>query len=179
MGRDKALLTVDGRPMARRVADVLDAAGAVRVRALGGDLDGLRALGLSARADRWPGEGPLGALVQALDDAGADVDAVAVLACDLLAPDADALATVVATLAGSSADVVVPRVDDRPQWMHGVWRTRVARLLGDVFATGERSIHGAVGGLEIRFADGVDADALRDADVPDDLPPAAAGDHRP
>ena len=44
MGRDKALLPVDGVPMAVRVATAMIAAGAHPVVALGGDADGLREL---------------------------------------------------------------------------------------------------------------------------------------
>ena len=80
MGTDKALLVVDGRPLAVVAAEALRGAGATDVFAVGGDRAGLEAAGLRWVADRWPGEGPLGALVTALDASTADV--VAVLACD-------------------------------------------------------------------------------------------------
>ncbi len=179
MGRDKALLTVDGRPLARRVADALTEAGAASVVAIGGDVAGLRASGLRAEPDRWPDEGPLGALVQSLERAPDGTDAVAVLACDLVRPDADAVATMVALLGRGTDDVVVPRVGDRPQWLHAVWRPRVSRLLGDVFASGERSIHGAARGLGVRFTDRIDPAVLVDADTPQDLPAAPDPDVRP
>src|SRR5690606_32897540 len=46
MGTDKALLEVDGRPLARRLAEVLAAAGCDPVWCQGGDEPALRALGL-------------------------------------------------------------------------------------------------------------------------------------
>ncbi|HEU5454982.1 MAG TPA: NTP transferase domain-containing protein, partial [Nocardioides sp.] len=87
MGTDKALLEVDGIPLARRVANALRAAGADPVVAVGGDLEALGALGLHAEPDLHPGEGPLGAILTAL---AATTEAVVVgRACDLPAADAD------------------------------------------------------------------------------------------
>ncbi|WP_434127450.1 molybdenum cofactor guanylyltransferase, partial [Enterococcus faecium] len=45
MGTDKALIEVDGGPLARRVANALRAAGADPVIAVGGDLEALGDLG--------------------------------------------------------------------------------------------------------------------------------------
>src|SRR4051794_41896178 len=67
MGTDKALLAVDGIPMARRVATALAAAAAAPILAIGGDLPALAALGLDARPDPRQGEGPLGGLVSAFE----------------------------------------------------------------------------------------------------------------
>ena len=93
MGTDKALVEVDGRALALRVADALRAAGASRVVAVGGDLERLQALGLEAVPDLHPGEGPLGGILTAL--AATDQDVVVVLACDLPAADPSAITAVV------------------------------------------------------------------------------------
>lgn len=67
MGRDKALISLEGRALAVRVAEAVAAAGASGVVAVGGDLDGLRAAGLAAVPDRdGPGAGPLAGIVTAL-----------------------------------------------------------------------------------------------------------------
>lgn len=169
MGRDKALLAVDGVAMARRVADALTAAGAGRVRAVGGDADGLRSLGLDQVPDRWPGEGPLGGVITALDQPGS-APVAAVLACDLLHPDPRAIAALVAEQARRRCDVVVPVVDGRHQWLHAVWHRRVQPILADLFRAGERSVAGAA--LAVRMATVADLgrDAVADADRPEDLP---------
>jgi molybdopterin-guanine dinucleotide biosynthesis protein A len=60
MGRDKALLPLDGLPLAVRVAQALGEAGAAEVVAVGGDRDGLASWDLPAVPDRWPGEGRAG-----------------------------------------------------------------------------------------------------------------------
>lgn len=168
MGTDKALLEIDGRPMAARVADALRTAGAVGVTALGGDGGGLRSVGLDHVEDRWPGEGPLGAVVHALTAIGASPH-IAVLACDLLHPDPVAIRALLGHALATDADVTVPVVDGRPQWTHALWHRRVGRLLGDVFDSGERSLVGAVTGLRTEFVPGIDR-ACADADTPGDLP---------
>jgi len=168
MGRDKALIEVDGVAMAVRVAQALEAAGARAVVAIGGDAAALTALGLDHRGDRWPGAGPLGGLVTALDHGGAPV--AVVLSCDLLHPDPAAIATVVRERARLDCDVVVPVVEGRAQWLHAAWQRRVATILGDLFSAGERSMAGAALALRMTTTALVDDAAVHDADRPDDLP---------
>lgn len=169
MGTDKALVEIDGTAMARRVALALEQAGSGTVLAIGGDRPALTALGLPVVSDRWPGEGPLGGLVTALTTPGAH-DLVAVLSCDLVHPDPTEVTRLVAQLSASGRDAVIPRVDGRPQWLHGVWHRRVGGVLEAVFAAGERSMFGAVHGLEIDIVAVVDGRAYDDADRPSDLP---------
>ena len=177
MGADKATIEVCGLPMARRVADALHAAGARPVVAVGGDATALTAAGLRVEPDRHPGEGPLAAVAQALDGAGPSV--VAVLACDLLRPDAPTILQLVARRGASDADVAVPVVDGRPQWAHAVWHARVAGVLGDVYAAGERSLGAATAGLHTAFLDLDDPTTTADADRPEDLPAMAIRDGGP
>ena len=67
MGRDKALIALEGRALAVRVAEAVAAAGASGVVAVGGDLERLRAAGLAAVPDRdGPGAGPLAGILTAL-----------------------------------------------------------------------------------------------------------------
>jgi rhodanese-related sulfurtransferase/molybdopterin-guanine dinucleotide biosynthesis protein A len=171
MGADKATIEIDGLPMARRVADALRAAGAHPVVAVGGDGAALSAAGLVVEADRHPGEGPLAAVAQMLHGSGPPV--VAVLACDLLRPDPATILALVGRRAEADADVAVPVVEQRPQWAHGVWHTRVARVLGDVYACGERSLAAATVGLRTTFLELADPTVTADADRPRDLPAMA------
>lgn len=172
MGTDKAVLEIDGRLMAARVADALASAGASTVVALGGDRHRLGEAGLDHVEDLHPGEGPLGALVHALGVVGGE-DVVAVLACDLLQPDPALISRLVTARATADADVCVPLAAGRPQWALAVWHRRVGRLLGDVFASGERSLVGAASGLRVEFVEGVDPLVCADADTPTDLPDEA------
>src|SRR5690606_29522274 len=147
MGRDKALLVIGGRPLARRVAGSLRAAGAAAVVAIGGDEGGLRAAGLEVVPDDRPGEGPLGGLVTALRWAARrqpPAAAVVVLACDLVDPAPHAVRrTLDALAADPGGDVAVPVVGSRHQWAHAAWRLRAGKPLAVQFGRGERAMHAA------------------------------------
>ncbi len=170
MGSDKALLRIDGTPMARRVGDALEMSGASTVMAVGGDGPALTRAGLHVVADRWPGAGPLGGIVSALDATEAPV--VVVAACDLVSPSAVSLATLVSSLLDDErADVAVPLLDGHRQYDQlAIRRGRAHRVLRSAFKGGVRSIHGGLNGLEVLEVDGLVAASLQDADMPSDLP---------
>jgi molybdopterin-guanine dinucleotide biosynthesis protein A len=180
MGRDKALLVVDGRPMVRRVVDAAHAAGAETVLVVGGDGPALSAALSDSAAvlvpDEHPREGPLGGLLTAL--AHLDQKVVLVVSCDLVDPSSAAMAATVAALVGAvggdvaEADVAAPELDGRAQWMHAAWRSSAARAaLGERFAAGERSVRRAVvqSGLRVAKLPGVGPAGLVDVDTPADL----------
>jgi len=200
MGRDKALIAVEGQALAVRVAAVMSAAGADPVLAVGGDLAGLRAAGLDAVPDDAPGEGPLTGVLTALrrltspvtrsppadgplpalPTQGPEIGIVFVAACDLVAPDPAAVRATVAALAASdAADVVVPVATGRRQWLHAAWRPRVRPPLDSAFAAGERAMHAAVALAGLRVVELELAPAVvADADTPGDLPPVGDGGGR-
>ena len=73
----------DRRPSTRAPGrEALEQAGASRVAAIGGDTERLRSIGVDARPDRQPGQGPLGGIVTALEEL--DADLLVVAACDLV-----------------------------------------------------------------------------------------------
>jgi molybdopterin-guanine dinucleotide biosynthesis protein A len=167
MGRDKALLEVDGRPMAVRVAHALGIAGAAEVFCVGGDA-ALSAYGVRLLGDDHPGEGPLGGLLTALRHAAHEL--VVVLACDLLNPSSAAVGRLVEAAGDRHQHAaVVPVVAERPQWLHAAWR-RDACLppLTTAFDEGERSIHGAATLLDVQFMEDP-GPGFADADAPEDL----------
>jgi molybdenum cofactor guanylyltransferase len=167
MGTDKALLEVDGRALAVGVAEALEAAGATEVIAVGGDAEGLSALGLQTVPDLHPGEGPLGGILTAL--ATTDADVVLVLACDLPFADPPAIAAVVEAL--GDADVAAPFLDGRHELLHAAFHRRAEAPLAAAFAAGERAPSRAVAGLTVASVSGLDPSALVDADTPADLRP--------
>src|SRR5690606_15766602 len=118
MGRDKALIEVDGIALARRVADALRGGGCGRVVAIGGDGPALAALGLEPVPDGWPGEGPLGGLATALGTARG-AEALVVAPCDLLSPSATVVDALLTTLVegGAEADAATGEVDGRVEWV--------------------------------------------------------------
>jgi molybdenum cofactor guanylyltransferase len=168
MGTDKATLEVGGQALAVTVAGALARAGARTVVCIGGDLAALAALGLDARPDAHPGQGPLGGLVTALDLATTEV--VVVLSCDLPAIDAATVTALVAALdAAPTASVAAPVIDGHTQALTAVYRRAARDHLAEAFAAGERSVRRALVGLELTRVDGLDPARLADVDRPEDL----------
>lgn len=168
MGVDKCFVVHDGAPLVRRIADALDRAGASDVRCIGGDLGRLRALALGAEPDAHPGEGPLGAVIQALSAAENDQLTV-ILAVDLLRPDAATIRSLVDVAAAEPSDVVVPEAGGRLQVLHAVWRRSALSHLSSRFDAGVRSLTTAISGLgEVRTI-GRPPAAFVDADTPEQL----------
>ena len=166
MGRDKALIPIDGVPMAERVARALAGGGCGEVVLVGGDRDALTAAtGRRWVPDRWPGEGPLGGLLTALDAAGGRD--VVVAACDL--PDLDpssvrALVDAAATAAGAEAVVAVTTHPHLVGW----WRGSALGHVQAVFETGERGIRRALRHLAVVEVP-VPEPAMRNVNTPDEL----------
>jgi molybdopterin-guanine dinucleotide biosynthesis protein A len=166
MGRDKALIEVDGRPLARIAAAALEDAGASEVLAVGGDESALTRLGLRWVPDRWPREGPLGGLVTALGEAGAEV--VVVLSCDLPAVTAEAVRAVLAGLA-EGTDASVALAGGRRQPLLAAYRRGCRTELEAAFAAGERALHRALGPLTVAEIPLAEPSWAADVDTPDDL----------
>ena len=162
MGRDKATLTLDGVPMAERVATALIDAGAAAVSCVGPAVGGLAAI-----AEDEPGAGPLGAIVAALRWAAPQP--VLVAACDLVAPDPATFAAVIRALAGE-IDAAVPVVGGRAQPLAAAYAARAEGPLAAAYTEGERSITAALRRLAIVELPDLDPSSLRDADEPGDLP---------
>lgn len=169
MGRDKALLPVDGVAMAARVAEALRTAGADAVYAVGGDAAGLRGVGLTVVADDEPGAGPFPATLSALRAATAPL--VLVVSCDLRHPDPEAMRSTVAALDASAEGVLgaVPLVGGHHQWTHAAWRVRALPRLAATRATGVASLKRAAAAVVITEVHGILENAVADANTPSDL----------
>ena len=165
MGRDKALVEVDGVPMARRVADALAMAGCAEVVAVGGDAAAIVGLGLDVLPDEFPGEGPLGGVITALRQwPGAGT--VVVVACDLPHLTADSLSAVIAALTPERM-AAIGRTD-RLQPLVGAWRPQVLPVLEQQFAAGERKLQTVVR-LFPTAEVALPAHDLTNVNTPDDL----------
>ncbi len=167
MGADKALVPVDGVPMAERVARTLESVGCVPVVLVGGDPGRLAALGRTLVADRWPGDGPLGGVITGLQLSPAQD--VIVAACDLPWLDAATVdALLIAAVGDPLVDVVVAQTD-RLQPAVAWWSARCLPTLERCWADGVRALHDAIAELPSR-AVSVDAASLRNVNRPNDLP---------
>ena len=170
MGTDKAFVEVAGVAMAERVAQALAAGGCAPVGFVGGDSALLVRFGRPVHTDRWPGEGPLGGILTALDVAAGD-DVVAV-ACDLPFLDGPTVATLLATattaVRGGHVDVVVAtteRLEPALAWWNASVREDIARH----WDLGVRAVHEVI--AELRAVEvPVDPEALRNVNAPSDLP---------
>ena len=168
MGRDKALVPVAGTAMASHVAAALRAGGCEPVIAIGGDADSLIDLGLLTIADRWPGEGPLGGVITALEHFD-EADAVVVAACDLPQLSSTSVAALVSALSASADADVAMAITDRQQPLCAAWRPQAAVHLSATFASGGRRLLDAVSALHVLNVV-VPAQQLINANTAADLP---------
>lgn len=162
MGTDKALIEIDGVPMAERVARVLEAAGCEPVVFVGGD-PVLAELGRRLEPDRYPGDGPVGGVITALHALG-DSEAVVVAACDLPDLTVDAVQAVMGT-APERAEI---RVADSGRMQPGLacWPTLRLQQIEDNFRVA-RALHEIIDNCgAIRVP--VDITALRNVNQPND-----------
>lgn len=170
MGRTKALIDVDGRPMAGRVIAALEGAGCVTVTAIGGDPRELAALDVAVIADDHPGEGPLGGIATALRSCGSHPDAdVLVVACDLPfvgAGDLDRL--VAAARTRPDVDALVARTSRREPGCV-LWRPSSHAVVHSAFDGGERAVHRVLDVLRVADVD-LPERSLRNINAPGDLP---------
>lgn len=155
--------------MAARVAQALGDGGCEPVIAIGGDSVALEALGLATVADRWPGEGPLGGVITALEQFP-EHEAVVVVACDLPKLSAATVAMLIDGLlqAPAIADVAMA-VTDRQQYLCAAWRPRAGTQLSATFAAGGRRLLDALSNLRVVEVD-VDATQLLNVNTAADLP---------
>lgn len=168
MGRDKAVLAVDGVPMALRSAAAL--AGCDRVVAVGGDVATLTRLGLEVVADPRQGSGPLGGLLTALELAnGLGVDIAVVTACDLPDLRSEVASSLVDALRSDDTVAVAVARTDRPEPLCAAWRVEQALPVAqEVFASGRRAVRALfdlVGVAEVP----VESALLRNVNRPEDL----------
>ncbi|MFT3854613.1 MAG: molybdenum cofactor guanylyltransferase [Ilumatobacteraceae bacterium] len=171
MGRDKALVEIDGVPMVARVAAALRGSGCDPVVAIGGDRAALASLGLDVILDDHPGEGPLGGILTALTGIEVPADGtVVVVSCDVPWLTAEA---VHAVAAGRGGHDVAVAVGTRREPLCAAWRSPPPPSLAAALAGGERAVHRAVALLDAVDVP-VDPAVLGDVDSPADLPGRAA-----
>lgn len=182
MGRDKATLSIDGRPMAAIAAAALARAGCQHVVAVGGVPGDLTAIGLTVVPDDESAVGPVRGVLGALDHfAGsgeaapvAGVTHVAVLACDLPLLDAARLAPLVeaAAAAGAGIDVVVGTSDGRLEPTVAIWSIAAGARVAESVADGESALHRVIERLHaVRVP--LDPAALLNVNRPADVPDTA------
>jgi len=170
-GTDKAIVEIDGQPLAARIVTALRAGGADPVVAVGGSAGDV--LGVPTVPDRFPGEGPLAALATALLYARAGL--VVVTSCDLPLLRGRHVAQLIA--AASEDLAAVATIDGRPQPSLACWPARFGPAVSSLVTADRRAWRDA---LEVVPWTGVamPPEAVADADTPEELKVLLARRHR-
>ncbi|MCC6763973.1 MAG: molybdenum cofactor guanylyltransferase [Deltaproteobacteria bacterium] len=141
MGRPKAWLDLDGRPLLAHMVDgVRRWTDEIVLVAAPDQVLPVLAMPAAPRVvrDLLPGQGPLAAL--ALGLAAARAPWALVLGCDAPLVRGAVIERLLAARA-PGCDAVVPEWDDRPQPLVALYRTALAPAVADLVAAGERRAH--------------------------------------
>ncbi|MFK7918397.1 MAG: molybdenum cofactor guanylyltransferase [Ilumatobacter sp.] len=169
MGRTKALIDVDGVAMGDRVIAACRGLGADPVVLYGGDVEELAGLDASVVAEAFPGEGPVGGVLGALQHFSGRADRVIVLACDLALVTSDMLFPLLEAEAGDGHSVVWVAATDRLEPLCAVWSIDALPRVQELFDGAERALHRVIRELP-HVAVTVDERGLTNMNAPGDLP---------
>ena len=150
-GSNKSIAMIDGLPMARIVANNLYDATKALPQLIGADDVVARQLGLESLCGQREGNGPLGAIIDALQLSKSEIV--------LFAPNdtpnflSDSFVALLSTLDTTKSDVAVAKDDldgANFHWLLSAWRSSSClQHLSEQYSNGIRSIYGAVVGLNI------------------------------
>jgi molybdenum cofactor guanylyltransferase len=153
-GRDKALAEVGGIPMIARMIEVLQRV-AKKVTIVG-PLEKYANFGVEIVRDRWAGEGPLGGIITALEDAAkspADGGWNLILSCDMPFLTPEWLVFLSERAAKSKAQVVYPHSTSGPEPLCACWQTGAATKLRSGFERGVRKVTEGIALLQAEVLD--------------------------
>jgi coenzyme F420-0:L-glutamate ligase / coenzyme F420-1:gamma-L-glutamate ligase len=146
MGRDKAVIEVDGEPLVHRVAGAIGRV-ANPVLLAPGRPGRLGTLAYGEVADDPEGAGPLGGMIAGLGASPHPLAAVVAVDMPFASPE------VIALLAGRWAgeDALVPVTDAGPQPLHALYARSALPTLRAAVASGRRAVRDAVAVTNVRY----------------------------
>jgi molybdopterin-guanine dinucleotide biosynthesis protein A len=153
-GKDKALVDFGGKPMLRRIYELLaQISSNVKMVARQGRYSGL---GIEIVEDRWPGEGPLGGIITALEhsagvEGGAEWNLI--VGCDMPFLTRDWLTFLIERASQTSVDVLLPKSAHGPEPLCACYRTDAAPVLRNVFDQGIRKVTQALTHVQTELLD--------------------------
>jgi molybdopterin-guanine dinucleotide biosynthesis protein A len=140
-GQDKALVEIDGQPMLARMIALLRGV-PMDVKMIAGR-GKYAAFGAEMVEDRWPGEGPLGGIITALEDAGKNATPCEwslAVSCDMPFLTREWLGFLCERAGKSEAQVVLAHSAHGPEPLCACWRTAAAKSLRAAFERGVRKV---------------------------------------
>jgi molybdopterin-guanine dinucleotide biosynthesis protein A len=156
-GRDKALVEVGGIPMIARMIEVVRSVTRhMKIVTAPGKYE---AFGLEIVEDQWPGEGPLGGIITALEDAARSAvrpEWNLILSCDMPFLTREWLAFLGERAAKSKAQVVFARTASGPEPLCACWQTDAAAKLRSGFERGVRKVTEGIALLRSEVLDEMD-----------------------
>lgn len=156
-GRDKALVEVGGTPMLERMIELLKSVtNQVKIVAAPGKYT---VSGAEVFEDHWPGEGPLGGIITALEDAAqraARPEWSLILSCDMPFLTREWLIFLCERAAKSSAQVILPHSASGPEPLCACWQTGAAAKLRSGFERGVRKVTEGIALLRAEVLDEAD-----------------------
>jgi molybdopterin-guanine dinucleotide biosynthesis protein A len=156
-GRDKALVEVGGTPMLGRMSELVRrVTGQIKIVAAPGKYE---AFGVEIVEDRWPGEGPLGGIITALEDAASSAappEWNLILSCDMPFLTREWLAFLGERAAKSKAQVVFAHSASGPEPLCACWQTDAAAKLRSGFERGVRKVTEGIALLPSEVLDEMD-----------------------
>ena len=154
IGSDKALIVLDGKTMLQRGVDLLCAVCApVKIVAAAGKYEDPPAPLIE---DRWPGQGPLGGIITALQDAGTESPPATfalIVSCDMPFLTLDWLAFLCQRAQSSAAHVVVPESENGLEPLCACWRVNATAEVLAAFDSGVRKVTEAMKRLPMEVLD--------------------------
>ena len=173
MGRDKALMEWEGRPLAVHLAE--QAASIAGTVFLVGSPRKYGHLGLPVIPDLYTGFGPLGAILTALRSTSVDWNLI--LACDMPSVHPDLFEALFKAARHSGPDCIVPSTrDGQVHPLCAVYHRKAGRALERSLQSGVLSVVEALQSVRTRFLPVQDDEWLRNVNTPADWPTDATED---
>jgi molybdenum cofactor guanylyltransferase len=157
-GRDKALVEFDGEPLIARLWRVLKTATAAPVRIIG-DGSKYSQIGAECIADRWPGEGPLGGIITALEASDGSANQGSwnlIIGCDMPFLTSEWLRHITERAVASRAEIIVPESNYGLEPLCACWRASAGPTLTRAFESGIRRVTEAMKQLSMEVLDAAD-----------------------
>jgi molybdopterin-guanine dinucleotide biosynthesis protein A len=156
-GRDKALVEVAGTPMLSRMLEL--GHGVTKKVKIVGPPEKYAEFGVEVVRDQWPGEGPLGGIITALENSAAGDPPFKwnlIVSCDMPFLTRDWLAYLAERAAKSAAQVVLAHSASGPEPLCACWRTSAAATLRSGFERGVRKVTEGIALLRAEVLDEAD-----------------------